>query len=220
MIIENLQLCIFDLDGVVVDTAKYHYIAWKTLAEEFGYHLTVKKNELLKGVSRVNSLDLILSWADVELTQSKKDELLIEKNIEYLELIKGLKPSDAFDGFVDFVSDLKNHDIKISLGSASKNAIPILEKLEIFDMFDFIVDGTMTKNGKPHPEVFLTSSKHFKINPENCIVFEDAPKGIESAHNGNMYAIGIGDKKDLAVANTVWSGFEGRSYKDILSLPV
>lgn len=212
---KTIKLCIFDLDGVVVDTAKYHYIAWRTLAKEYGYNLTVEKNELLKGVSRVNSLDLILSWADVVIDQETKDRLLIEKNEEYLELIKGLSPNDAFDGFVPFVKELKERGIKVSLGSASKNAVPILEKLEILDLFDFIVDGTTTINGKPHPEVFLSSSDHFDIDPKCCVVFEDAPKGVEAALAGGMYAIGIGSDSDLGDAHVVWSGFVDKEFKDL-----
>lgn len=212
----NIQLCIFDLDGVVVDTAKYHYIAWKTLAKDFGYELTVKKNELLKGVSRVNSLDLILSWAEVTISQKKKEKLLLEKNKEYLELIKNLSPNDAFNGIVDFIDDLKSKGIKISLGSASKNAIPILEKLGIIGLFEFIVDGTMTINGKPHPEVFLRSTDHFGIDPKRSVVFEDAPKGIEAALKGGMYSVGIGDEQELAAAHLNWNGFEEKKWIDLL----
>jgi beta-phosphoglucomutase len=211
----KIELCIFDLDGVIVDTAKYHYLAWKELAKEFSYDLTKEQNEKLKGVNRVESLKLILQWAGVTKTEEEQKSLTAKKNKHYVKLIQSLTPDDVFPGVRDFISELQANDILTSIGSASKNTRLILDKLEITDIFDYIVDGTMTVNSKPHPEVFLKSCEALGVNPENTIVFEDAPKGIEAALAGGMRAIGIGDPKELANANQVIPGFENFGLKDI-----
>ncbi len=203
----NIELCIFDLDGVIVDTAKYHFLAWKKLAKEFGYELTKKQNEKLKGVSRVESLKLILQWAGVHKTEEEQIELARIKNDNYVQLIQTLKPEDIFPGVKNFIFDLKKNGIKCSIGSASKNTKLILRKLKILDLFDYIVDGNMTKYSKPHPEVFLKSSEVLGIKPQNTIVFEDAAKGIEAALAGGMFAIGVGNTEDLPTAHYVISGF-------------
>jgi len=211
----KIELCIFDLDGVIVDTAKYHYLAWKELAKEFSYDLTKEQNEKLKGVNRVESLKLILQWAGVTKTEEEQKSLTAKKNKHYVKLIQSLTPDDVFPGVRDFISELQANDILTSIGSASKNTRLILDKLEITDIFDYIVDGTMTVNSKPHPEVFLKSCEALGVNPENTIVFEDAPKGIEAALAGGMRVIGIGDPKELANANQVIPGFENFGLKDI-----
>ena len=215
---KQIKLCIFDLDGVIVDTAKYHYLAWRELAKEFGYDLTGKQNEKLKGVSRNQSLKLILQWAGVKKTVKEQKLLASKKNNQYVKLIQSLKPEDIFPGVKEFITELKSNKIATSIGSASKNTRLILDKLQITDLFDYIVDGNMTTHSKPHPEVFLKSCEALGIKPQNTIVFEDAPKGIEAALAGGMYAIGIGDPIELTNANMVIQGFNNFRLNDIFAV--
>jgi beta-phosphoglucomutase len=202
-----VSLCIFDLDGVIVDTAKYHYIAWKRLAAEFGYDLTESQNEHLKGVSRIQSLNLILEWAGISKTEEEKTELATRKNNWYVDLIQQVTPEDALPGVVPFIKELKAAGIKIAIGSASKNARSIVEKLELIHLFEIIVDGTMTVKSKPDPEVFLKGAELTDTPAEKSLVFEDAAKGIEAALAGGMYAVGIGDEAQLGHADFVLPGF-------------
>jgi len=214
----DIKLCIFDLDGVIVDTAKYHFLAWRELGREFGFELTKKDNEKLKGVSRVDSLKLILEWAGVTKTKEQQKLLAAKKNDNYINLIEELKPNDVFPGLVELIIELKTNNIKCSIGSASKNTKLILNKLEIIDLFDHIVDGNMTTKGKPHPEVFLQSCEALNIEPKNTVVFEDAAKGIDAALTGGMYAIGIGRPKDLGHANYVISSFSNIGLKQLKNM--
>jgi beta-phosphoglucomutase len=211
-----ISLCIFDLDGVIVDTAKYHYIAWKRLAAEFGYDLTEAQNENLKGVSRVQSLDLILEWAGVSKTEAERTELATRKNNWYVDLIQEVSPADALPGVVDFIHELKNAGIKVALGSASKNARVIIAKLELTPLFDAVVDGTMTTKGKPDPEVFFKGAELTNTPAEESLVFEDAAKGIDAALAGGMYAVGIGEEAQLGHADFVLSGFTNYTLADFL----
>ncbi len=191
------------MDGVIVDTAKYHFIAWNELAKQFGFEITVHQNEQLKGVSRVKSLDLILEWGNIDLDQAQKDLLLVQKNKTYLEFINTLSKSDILPGIVDVLNYLKSKKIAIALGSASKNAVPILEKLEIDALFDAIVDGNVVEKAKPNPEVFLKAADKLGIMPEYCVVIEDAKAGVEAANSAEMMSIGIGSKAVLNDANYV-----------------
>jgi len=194
---------IFDLDGVIVDTAKYHFIAWKKIADELGIPFTQKENELLKGVSRVKSLDIILALDNRQLDEAKKNSLLTQKNNYYLSLIAQLKPDDMLPGIRELLTDLKRENIPFALGSASKNARKILSALQIEELFTAIVDGNDVSKAKPDPEVFLSAAKKMDVAPENCIVIEDAQAGIEAAKNAGMYSIGIGDKQVLSQADIV-----------------
>jgi len=198
-----IKAVIFDLDGVIVNTAKYHYLAWKHLANSLGFDVTEEQNEHLKGVSRVKSLDIILEWGGIELGESQKEALLIQKNKEYLDYIDTLCKTDILSGIKDVLDYLKLSDKKIALGSASKNAIPILEKLEILYLFDAIVDGNNVKKAKPNPEVFLNAAEKLNIAPKYCMVIEDAKAGIEAANSADMLSVGIGDKLVLNKANYV-----------------
>ena len=198
-----IKAFIFDLDGVIVDTAKYHFIAWNELAKQFGFEITVHQNEQLKGVSRVKSLDLILEWGNIHLDQAQKDLLLVQKNKTYLEFINTLSKSDILPGIVDVLNYLKSKKIAIALGSASKNAVPILEKLEIDALFDAIVDGNVVEKAKPNPEVFLKAADKLGVMPEYCVVIEDAKAGVEAANSAEMMSIGIGSKAVLNDANYV-----------------
>lgn len=208
---EKLSACIFDLDGVVVDTAKYHYIAWKSLANELGFDFTKDDNERLKGVSRMTSLDILLSIGGVKLDQETKLELADKKNRNYLEYILKMTPDEILPGVKEFMNELRSNGVKIALGSASKNAMTILNQLELTDYFDAIVDGTHVSNAKPDPEVFLKGAELLKVVPSECVVFEDAEAGVEAAINGKMKCVGIGSPKVLGKANIVVPGFVGFS---------
>ncbi|WP_456461724.1 beta-phosphoglucomutase [Lutibacter sp.] len=195
---------IFDLDGVIVDTAKYHYLAWKNLANSLGFNFTKKQNEQLKGVSRVESLDILLKYGNVKLSEEKKQSLLLEKNKEYLEYVHKMTPKEILPGVNQLLTFLETNNIKFALGSASKNAPLILEKVGLYERFTAIVDGNDVSKAKPNPEVFLIGAKKLGMNPENCIVFEDAIAGIKAANAAKMISIGIGDKKVLSEAAYVF----------------
>lgn len=196
---------IFDLDGVLVDTAKYHYLAWKSLAEELGFEFTLQQNEALKGVSRMKSLELLLRFGGMKdrFTQEEKERMADKKNRLYVEMIMGLEKKELFEGVTDFFKQLKERDIRIALGSASKNAPLILERLEITEYFDAIVDGTQVSKAKPDPEVFIKAAKKLIISNEECIVFEDSEAGLQAAKKAGMKAVGIGKAENLPTADLV-----------------
>lgn len=203
------KACLFDLDGVLVDTAIYHFQAWKNLGKNFDYELSVEQNEELKGVSRVASLDRILSWANKEASQAEKNAWLIEKNENYLALISHMNPSEILPGVLDFLKQIKELGYLIALGSASKNAEIILQKTGLISWFDAIIDGNHVQKSKPDPEVFLKGAEALKVSPEACIVFEDASAGVEAAKRAGMKAIGIGDPMVLDEADKVIPSFSG-----------
>lgn len=203
------KACLFDLDGVLVDTAIYHFQAWKNLGSKFGYTLTEEQNEQLKGVSRVESLNRILSWANYTATEEQKSAWLIEKNDNYLDLISNMNPSEILPGVLDFLHQIKQAGYKIALGSASKNAEIILAKTGLIEWFDLIIDGNKVTKSKPDPEVFLKGAAGLGFQPNECIVFEDAQAGVEAAKAGNMRAIGIGEAEMLGEADKVISSFVG-----------
>ena len=184
---------IFDLDGVIVDTAKYHYLAWKKIADSLNIEFTHEHNELLKGVSRVRSLDIILELGSVEASQEQKDQWLVQKNEEYLSYLVDMDQSEILPGVLPVLDYLKANEQLIALGSASKNARPILEKTGILSYFDAIVDGNDVSNAKPDPEVFLIAAQQLNTSPNDAIVFEDSVAGIQAANIANMTSIGIGD---------------------------
>ena len=198
---------IFDLDGVIVDTAKYHYLAWKKIATELGIEFTHEHNELLKGVSRVRSLDIILGLGKVEASQEQKNQWLIQKNKEYLTYLVDMDQSEILPGVMSVLEFLKANQQPIALGSASKNARPILEKTGILSYFDVIVDGNDVSNAKPDPEVFLQAAQKLGISNENSIVFEDSVAGIQAANIATMTSIGIGDATILNEAKYNFKDF-------------
>lgn len=198
---------LFDLDGVIVDTAKYHYLAWKQLAAELGIQFDEKDNERLKGVSRMASFEIILSLDNRTMPQEEKEACCKKKNDIYVAYINKLQQEEILPGVREFIEDARKKGYKIALGSASKNAPLILERLSITDLFDKIIDGTKVEKAKPDPEVFLKGAQELEIQPEDCIVFEDSVAGIEAAHNGGMKAVGIGKKDMLAEADLVIPGF-------------
>lgn len=212
-----IKLCIFDLDGVICDTAKYHYLAWKELADEMQIPFTLKDNERLKGVSRMASLEIILSLGKQEaLSDEEKEALATRKNGRYVEMISQMEKNEILPGVKEFLGELRERGIKIALGSASKNTGIIMERLGLREAFDYIVDGTMIVNTKPDPEVFVKSMEYYGLQPEECIVFEDAAAGIEAGHRGGMRCVGIGKKEDLPEADYLIPGFAGVSFDTIL----
>ena len=204
---KNRKAFIFDLDGVIVDTAKYHFLAWKKLASQLGIEFTPEHNELLKGVSRVRSLDIILGIGNYEASQEDKNKWLVQKNEDYLSYLVDMDQSELLPGVVAALEFLKQNNQAIALGSASKNARPILEKTGILPYFDAIVDGNDVTNAKPDPEVFLNAAKMLGIANEDAIVFEDSVAGIQAANIANMISIGIGEETTLHEAKYIFKDF-------------
>lgn len=190
----NKKAFIFDLDGVIVDTAKYHFLAWQKLANKLGIEFTHEHNEGLKGVSRVRSLDIILELGNIQASQEDKNKWLVQKNEEYLSYLVDIDESEILPGVLPVLHYLKDKNQLIALGSASKNAKPILEKTGIITLFDAIVDGNDVSNAKPDPEVFLQAAKKLNVSNQNSIVFEDSVAGIQAANIAKMISVGIGDK--------------------------
>tara|TARA_R110002074_G_scaffold391063_1_gene575509 strand:- start:785 stop:1438 length:654 start_codon:yes stop_codon:yes gene_type:complete len=198
---------IFDLDGVIVDTAKYHYLAWKKLGNELGFEFTKEQNELFKGVSRKRCLEILLDIGNRTATQQEFDNWMVEKNVDYLKYIENMDSSEILPDVPKILKYLKENNIPIALGSASKNAQPILEKVGLLHYFDAIVDGNNVTKAKPDPEVFLLAAKHLGVNANDCIVFEDAVAGVEAANAAKMISIGIGEKNILNEADYIFNDF-------------
>ena len=202
----QIRACIFDLDGVIVDTAVYHYRAWKRLANELGFDFTEEDNEKLKGISRVQSLELILGWGGVEKTPAEKLELATRKNTWYVQMIQEMTPEEILPGAKEFLEEVKAAGLKSALGSASKNSGLILERTGLLPLFDVIIDGNVVSASKPDPEVFLKGAEALQIPPHECVVFEDAVAGVQAALAGGMKVVGIGTQEILNDADVVVSG--------------
>jgi beta-phosphoglucomutase len=198
---------IFDLDGVIVDTAKYHFLAWQKIAQELHIDFTHEHNELLKGVSRVRSLDIILELGQVQATTEQKAVWLHQKNEDYLSYLVHMDASELLPGVLPVLHFLKDKGQSIALGSASKNARPILEKTGIMPLFDAIVDGNDVSNAKPDPEVFIQAAQKVGVSNENSIVFEDSVAGIQAANIAQMTSIGIGEAAVLHEAQFIFNNF-------------
>ncbi len=200
--------CIFDLDGVIVDTAKYHYLAWKRLAEELGFFFSEKDNERLKGVSRMASLEILLQVGGLTFSEEEKRAMAERKNNWYVEYITAMKEDEVLPGTKKFLEEARAAGLKIALGSASKNALTILNGLKLTGYFDAVIDGTKVSKAKPDPEVFLLAAKELGLAPDSCVVFEDAQAGVEAAKRAGMRCIGIGTGPELSAADLQISGFE------------
>lgn len=187
---------LFDLDGVLVDTAQYHFLAWQRMAAELGIHFSEAENEQLKGVSRAESLNRILAWGGKTLTDAEKQHWMALKNEGYLELVRGMPADDYLPGAHEFLRASRAAGIKVALGSASKNAPLILERLGWIPLFDALVDGNVVTASKPDPEVFLEGARRLGLKPEECVVFEDSEAGVEAARRGGMKVVGIGHGLD------------------------
>jgi beta-phosphoglucomutase len=204
----NIKACLFDLDGVIVDTAIYHFQAWRRLANELGFDFTEHQNEQLKGISRMESLELILGWGEVQLSEDEKLTWATRKNNWYLDLVKEMTPNEILPGVKEFLTSLRNNNIKIALGSASKNSKLILERIEMLPYFDAIIDGNNITKGKPNPQVFLLGAEATGSKPEECVVFEDAVAGVQAGKAGGMRVVGVGSPEVLFEADIVIATFE------------
>jgi beta-phosphoglucomutase len=192
---------IFDLDGVLVDTAKYHFLAWKRLAMELGFDFTQADNERLKGVSRMRSLDILLEVGRYEMSDEEKEAAAAKKNAWYMEYLGTLKQTDMLPGALEYLSRLRCEGVRIALGSASKNAAFILEKLGIGGFFDAVIDGNAVSAAKPDPEVFLKAALALSTTPSDCTVFEDSLAGVQAAKAGGMRVVGVGKPEQLPGAD-------------------
>ncbi len=214
----NVKACIFDLDGVIVDTAVYHFKSWKRLADELGINFTLHDNERLKGVSRMRSLEIILEIGHVTKTEAEQEELAARKNEWYTEMIGKMKPEEVLPGAREFLELVRKAGIKTALGSASKNSGIILEKTNLTPYFDAIIDGNHVTKAKPDPEVFLKGAEALQTQPIDCVVFEDAIAGVEAALAGGMKVVGIGSPEILNKANLVVSGLNKMNLEKLNTL--
>jgi beta-phosphoglucomutase len=198
---------ILDLDGVLVDTPKYHYEAWKRLAVELGFEFSDADNESVKGVSRERSLDILLENHHFDFDPAEKERLADKKNRWYLESIAKMDESALLPGVRSFLTALREKKAKLAVGSASRNASVILSQLNIAHLFDSVVDANRVSRTKPHPEVFTLAAREMELSPAECVVFEDAEAGLEAARVAGMFAVGIGKPETLKNANLVISAF-------------
>jgi beta-phosphoglucomutase len=207
-VIHIVEAAIFDLDGVIVNTAKYHYLAWRRLANELGFDFTEQQNERLKGVNRMRSLEILLEIGRLTLDEATKESLAARKNAWYVEYLLQMDRSEILPGAVEYLNYLREKGVKTALGSASKNSRLILDRLEITPLFDSIIDGNKVKNTKPDPEVFLKAAEELSVDPQRCVVFEDAEAGIEAAHRAGMGCVGVGSPSVLKEADMVIAGLD------------
>ncbi|KIO77569.1 beta-phosphoglucomutase [Pedobacter lusitanus] len=210
--------CIFDLDGVLVDTAVYHYQAWKKLANSLGFDFSEAQNEQLKGVNRMRSLDMILNWGRVTKTAAEKEELATLKNSWYVDMINKMSVSEVLPGSLNLLKALKAQGIKIALGSASKNSGLILERTELAHFFDAIVDGNAVTTSKPDPEVFIKGAELLNAAAADCIVFEDAAAGVQAAIAADMAVIGIGTAANLPGADEYYKDLSAITVEGLINL--
>lgn len=212
-----IKAFLFDLDGVIVDTAVFHYKAWKRLANQLGFDIDEEFNETLKGISRMDSLDAILKQGGVSLSQEDKEKYAKIKNDWYLELVNQMTVNDILPGVENFLKESRGLGIKIALGSASKNASLILEKTGILGLFDAIIDGNHVTKSKPDPEVFLKGAEALDLENDACVVFEDAYAGVQAAKSAGMVAVGIGSVEVLKNADFVVKGLFEMSPTEIIT---
>ncbi|AKD58556.1 beta-phosphoglucomutase [Spirosoma radiotolerans] len=213
----QIKAFLFDLDGVIVDTAIYHYQAWKRLATELGFDISEEFNEGLKGVSRMDSLDLILAHGGLTLPDEEKAKLADQKNEWYLELVSRMTPEAILPGVAMFFSQVRQAGLKTALGSVSKNAPLILERIGMTDAFDTIIDGTKISKGKPDPEVFTKGADELGVRPDECVVFEDAVAGVEAGKRGGMFVVGLGSPDVLRQADLVAPSLAELTVDEVLS---
>ena len=211
-----ITACIFDLDGVLVDTAKYHYLAWKRLAGELGFFFSEADNERLKGVSRMASLDILLEVGGItHIDDKEKQAMADKKNGWYVEYISRMTPDEVLPGVLDFLEEVKGAGIKSAIGSASKNAGLILQRVGMESLFDAVIDGYKISSAKPDPEVFLLGAQALGVPPSQCVVFEDAVAGIEAAIRAGMKSVGVGNPDILHRADMNISGFQHITWREI-----
>lgn len=214
----KIKACIFDLDGVIVDTAVYHYKAWRKLANELGFDFTEEQNEELKGISRIESLKIILNWGGVSKSEAEMEELATLKNTWYVDMITKMTPDEILPGAKEFLELVRAENYLTALGSASKNSETILNQIGLINLFDALVDGNKVTKSKPNPEVFLVGAKELNIKPEECVVFEDAIAGVQAAKHGKMKAVGIGKAELLKEADLVVAGLNEMTIEKLENL--
>lgn len=216
---KQVKAFIFDLDGVITDTAEHHFLAWQALANDLGITFTREDNEELKGVSRMDSLDKILKLGGREndFSLEEKNELAHKKNEHYLELIQSITPKDILPGIEILLEKIKENGLKLALASASKNAFTVMESLQLKDLFDVIVDSNTIKNGKPDPEIFLRAAELVEIDPTECIGVEDAMAGVEAIKGAGMFAVAVGPKESFPHADIVYETTGALSFEDIMT---
>ncbi|MEC8739046.1 MAG: HAD-IA family hydrolase [Bacteroidota bacterium] len=212
-----LRAVFFDLDGVLCNISQFHYLSWKSIAQKFKFDLSLKKNEKLKGLNRKESLNKILSWADVQLAEARKEELIKEKNNHYLRLIDSMAPEDLHNGALMLFQNLRENSVKIGLGASTNHAIRVLDKLDCITEFDAIVDGNMVSNPKPHGEVYELLLQKLQLTANECIVIEDSLKGIESSRRAKIQCIVVGDIRSENSKTNVHS-LEELNFKTISKL--
>lgn len=211
-----IQAFIFDLDGVLVDTAKYHYLAWRRLAQSLGFDFTEEDNERLKGVSRMQSLDILLSIGNIQADEKTRHAYAEQKNQWYVEYISRMGRDEILPEADRFVREAREGGLKTAIASASKNTPLILERLGIAELFDAVIDGRITSRAKPDPEVFLLAAQAVGCKPAACVVFEDAAAGLQAARRAGMHCVGIGSPQQLSLADIVIRTFRGLSPRQIL----
>lgn len=215
---KELKAFIFDLDGVITDTAEYHYLAWKQLANELGIEFTRADNERLKGISRMESLEIILDIGNKQssYTAEEKEKLAAQKNEHYMELIKQITPNDSLPGIKQLLLDIKAAGYKLGLASVSKNAPAVMNSLQLSDQFDYMVDARTIKRGKPDPEIFLKAAEKLGVPADECIGIEDAEAGVDAIKSAGMFAVGIGSKEQLAKADLLYSNTSYLSLDELI----
>ncbi len=215
---KEIKGIIFDLDGVLVDTAKYHFKSWIKLSAELGFELTPVVEEKLKGISRMDSLNIVLESGGISCSEEEKKAMAEKKNTWYLDSLEGLDNDVILEGVLSFLDAVKSHNIPMAVGSASKNATTILSRLDMTDYFVSIIDGNHVQKTKPDPEVFVNAARDLQLEEASCLVFEDSQKGILAAKTGGFRVIGIGEKTALKEAEAVISGFQGVKVEDVMAL--
>lgn len=212
----KIKACIFDMDGVIVDTADHHYEAWRKVAKVIGYDFTPEMNEKLKGISRMDSLNMMIDLLDAEVSESDKQSLCEIKNQHYLDSIKNLDHQAILPGIEDLLDELAQLGIKYAIGSASKNAHKVLDLIGLKNRFQVIIDGHSVKYTKPNPEVFLKAAEGISVMPAEAIVIEDSHKGLQGAIAGGFRTVGIGHRSNLPAAEVVYNTLQGVTFHDII----
>lgn len=210
---KSVRSIIFDLDGVLISTDHFHYLAWKKVSDELNITFNETMNHLLRGVSRLDSLDIILEKNDLKLSKEEKEQIAEDKNLYYRQYLEKLTPQDVSDEVIETLEELKKLGLKLAVGSSSKNALYILEQTDLIHYFDAISDGCNITLSKPHPEVFLKAAQYLLEEPGRCMVIEDAEAGIIAANAANMVSVGINGVKDSKQAD-----YSIDYFKDILSI--
>ncbi|MCH8553080.1 MAG: beta-phosphoglucomutase [Natronospirillum sp.] len=203
MSMRNYTAAIFDLDGVIADTARFHYLSWKSIAADEGFDIPKVVDDRVKGVDRMTSLNIVLEYAARAYSTAEKEALAARKNERYIELITSLTSDDVLPGARELLEQLQQAGIGRALASASRNAVAVLEALQLMDLFDYIADANYITYPKPHPEIFLTAAQGLKVAPVNCVGFEDAEAGVTSIKSAGMFAVGVGSATLLREADLI-----------------